>query len=334
MRIRWLLGRAPAGQVALRLVLALSPMVLSTSRASAADCLVRFDGAEAATDPWEIAIRDLERDLRDAPNDCASIDIHSGPDGATIELRTRDGRQALRRVERPDELAPLVKALLVGLPELPEEASRQTPDATTSSPALQPDSERGSMVEAAQAPDMLTAAPRARGPKPFGALGAGLELQPAEVGGAVGQILGGVTLGPWELGGFGRWELEHAEAEAHEAPRTVIGAVGGGALAGRRHALGPVLLAFGGTLGIYDVEEERGRRRRSAPFERVEQSFVDPRAGLYIALVAPASSRVRTRVQLGGEIAILEHASTTSVLPEVPRWGMGLTIGIELGNSL
>jgi hypothetical protein len=38
-------------------------------------------------------------------------------------------------------------------------------------------------------------------------------------------------------------------------------------------------------------------------------------------------------MQLAGELAMLDHPRTNTLLPETPRWGLGLTVGVELGQT-
>jgi hypothetical protein len=94
--------------------------------------------------------------------------------------------------------------------------------------------------------------------------------------------------------------------------------------------LGPVVFVFGTTLGVFAATEELSRRG-SAPGVRlhVQDSFADPRAGLYLGAVLPKTSRFRLRTQLDGEITLAAHASDMTALPTYAKWSLGLSLGAE-----
>jgi hypothetical protein len=169
--------------------------------------------------------------------------------------------------------------------------------------------------------------------QPFGSLSGGVRFPSSDAGGPLVQLAGGLTLDGWELGGFGRWEIEHRQSDDSEGDRTQSSALGGGALFGRRMLVGPGVLTLGGTLGVYGVEQELARRHHDPSSQSARETFIDPRAGAYAAFLVPTRANVRTRIQLGGELAMLEHTTTNALLTPAPRWGLGLMIGLELGQA-
>jgi len=278
-------------------------------------CSVHFEATGAPTPEWTDALRDLEGFVRDAPGDCASIDVIAAADGAEVDLRTRDGRQAHRRILRPDELNPLVRALLVAGP--PDSPSTEQDDVT---PTPAPPA---SWVTT---PSERTVASPKDGPALTASAGAGLALPSAVEAAPLVQLGGGVVTKAWELGAFGRWELEHVVRDDHDAGHTSLGSVGGGAAIGYRREVAPVTLVLGATLGAYSVEVEHARPHRGAATERTETYVLDPRGGLQLACVVPVTAAIRSRLQLGGELAVLDHS-------DVPRWHLGLTLGVEIGRA-
>ncbi|MDB4996567.1 MAG: hypothetical protein JWM74_3999, partial [Myxococcaceae bacterium] len=48
----------------------------------------------------------------------------------------------------------------------------------------------------------------------------------------------------------------------------------------------------------------------------------------YLGLVVPVSSRLRFRMQLEGQLALLRHDSRAD-FPAAPRWTTGITLGAE-----
>lgn len=304
----------------------LATAALWAPHADAAECKVRLSPADAPGG-WAEAVHALAEELRAAPRDCAALDVQHDPHGAAVALETRDGRRALRRVERPAELGPLVRALLVTVPDAAEEPPAIPAEAPPPPP---PEPTSGGPAPAS---DATPAAPPRSGVHPFTSLSGGVRFPSSDAGGPLAQLAGGVTLDGWELGAFGRWEVEHRQSETPETDHTANDAIGGGALVGRRLALGPGVLALGGTLAVYAVEQELSRHHRDASAPTAHESFADPRAGAYAAFLVPTRAPVRTRIQLGGELAALEHVPANALLTPAPRWSLGLTIGLELGEG-
>jgi hypothetical protein len=97
-------------------------------------CLVSMS-PDSAGNRWHSAAVALRRLLRDGGGtgiDCRAVAIWLEADGATVVFTTQDGRQAMRRLQSPEELAPVVEALRVTLqpvptPPLPPQSSGAAP---------------------------------------------------------------------------------------------------------------------------------------------------------------------------------------------------------------
>jgi hypothetical protein len=141
----------------------------------------------------------------------------------------------------------------------------------------------------------------------------------------------GVTVRHWEFGAFARWEFEREVREDAKGDAS-LAALGGGALVGQRQALGPTWLVYGGTLGLYSIDTEHQQRAGGRRPESNE-SLLSPRLGGYLGCVLPRKAPVHLRVELAAEVAFLDADPTKTELPDEPRWGLGLTVGIETGFS-
>jgi hypothetical protein len=287
--------------------------VLGFARTADADCVVRTQDTNRV---WREAAHALEESVQTTPNDCAVIDIRADRHGAFVDLQTTDGREAIRHIVAPNELGPLVRALLTSVPAAP------AVEAAAATPSEVPPVIASPEPEADRAPEPVKARPI----ELFGGLAAGLKMQAGDDPTPIGRVHGGVSIGPWQLGGFGRWELEH---HVDDQPRhTSLASIGGGATFGRKQPVGPTEIVFGTSFGVFSVEGEAGGRRSGTVHS--ENSVLDPRAGLYAGVVMPAVANLRSRVQLETELALVDHDAAQS-FPNVPAWGMALTLGVDFG---
>lgn len=296
-------------------------------------CLVRFHDTHEESAAWRQAIRSIERDVESAPSDCSTVDVRVDGRGASIELHTLDGRAAERRVQSAAEAPPLVRALLIGFDqpialeaEVPAPLlSAVPPEATEPVPEPEPVA-----VPEPSVPDADTAPPEK--PKShvevFAAVNAGLELQQEDDASPVGQAIVGISLRAWQAAAFAKWELEHHQDNDSHIRHSSLDAFGGGGMFGRRQTVGPITLVYGTSLGVYSAEQARGGHREQT--QHIEAAVPDPRGGIYLGALFPTMGRVRTRAQIDGEVAFLNH-SAGSNFPNVPQWGMGLSLGVDFG---
>lgn len=297
-------------------------------------CELRFDGP-SVPDAWSKARHDVDAlvaQLTASTTDCRTIAVSPDADGASVVFTTADGRVARRRIGGPRELLPLVRALLVLGPEpapppdvagpiavLPHAPSDEPEDAPASRASLAPP----------DANDSARAAGASNGRLLLGA-GAGVKGSwPGDTLAAVSQIFVGVQLSRWELAAFGRWEIEHDAQSDASAGRLRFSALGGGAMFGRREALGPLVLLAGARAAVFDAEEERTGQHNERHDGRQHEEFLDPRLGLYAGCIVSESSRLRFRIQIDGDAGLIVHRTELAELPAFPRWNLGLSVGAE-----
>jgi hypothetical protein len=285
-------------------------------------CLVSVVPAEAE-ERWQDAARALEARLKNVAReiDCSAVTLEVAKERAFLVFTTRDGRQAVRQLQSPDELGPIVDALLVTLPPAPP-----APPA----PAVATEPAPSSSV---------TGAPLERPPVPPLASSAGAHVVfQLLAGGRVGEsggfvsptfgLRGGVLAGAWEFTAFGQWDPVHAMVAGAPAGFS-MSRYAVGVQAGRRAAVAASALAFGATTSIAvtnEVGQDGGGGSSGGP------SAAEPLVGAYLALVYPRSSRLRVRPELAADVVATRVGHTYSIdpaLPALPWWSASASIGIE-----
>ena len=109
------LAAHPAPSLALTNSFVGSAEVRAAERAEPDACTVRLANEDDGRG-WKAAVVEAESRVRALPaeaHDCKSVEVHVAIDGAVVVFTTRDGRQAVRQVATPAELAATVEALLV-----------------------------------------------------------------------------------------------------------------------------------------------------------------------------------------------------------------------------
>ena len=298
-------------------------------------CDVSVDPASKALDQaWRNAVQQLDRTLEAATGDCDQISVLFDGTGADVTLRTTDGRSARRRIVRAAELDAVVSALLVSeLAASPPTQAATEPEEPTRAPAPRAPAP-SPPVSPAPPLDAPAADPgaAARGgyATPLVSVSGGVQLSRQRAG-PIGQLVGGATVGRWDLGAVGRWELERDVAHDDGlGGRASLAGIGFGALVGRRESLGEVSAVYGTTLALYSVVSEHRTGSAAGFSQHTDDSLLNPRAGLYLGVVFPRRARFRLRAEIDGEAAI---ASTrpTGDLPAPPAWGIGFALGVETG---
>ena len=330
---------------------------LASSKDAAADpeppCRVRLAGGGASA-TWASArnrVEDRVAILTAASTDCRLIVVTPEAQGASVEFTTADRRIARRHIGGPDDLLPLVEALLVfghdpmAIAPPPPPAAETVlaiPEAPTSAEEIASDesAQTSPIPTALAAPASKDKVGGARPDAPRVLLGAGAGVKnswPNDSLTGVGQVFVGMTLTRWEVAAFGRLELEHdADDDANQAVTTTVGrlrysAIGGGAMFGRREHVGPLVLVGGARAAVYDAEVERvAPKTPTRPTPRRDE-FLDPRVGLYAGVVATESSRLRVRVQVDGDMGVVVHRAELADLGAFPRWNLGISLGAETG---
>lgn len=297
-----------------------------------------------APEAWREAARATQERLQSvaASSDCGAIGIEVAGDRAFVAFTTRDGRQAVRALRSPDEIGPLVDALLVTLPaQPPEPATAEAPVAATSS----------APVDRVDHPPTPTTDPPVR------------VVLRADGGGRVGSPGGftspsvsagaGTIIRAWELAVFGQWDPTAYVLTPGETPRGfAMSRYAVGVAAGRRAALGPVSFVFGLSTAIAVTNESSADTNeqstggqsvgnqatggltgngQSASAEG-RRSTAEPLAGAYVGVVYPRRSPLRLRSELSAEAVASRIGRSLSLdpsLPSLPWWSASASIGVE-----
>jgi hypothetical protein len=314
-------------------------IVLATSFVAGAEvraaepeaCTVRL-ASEDDGKGWKSAVVEAEARVRALPaeaNDCRSIEVHVAIDGAVVVFTTRDGRQAVRHVATPAELAATIDALLVTTPppaivEPPPASTTgtapSTPDRAPAKPTAAGDSRHG--VPRVDARRVETRA--------FGIVEAGGRL--AAPGRFVSPLLSlgaHVVLDRWELGVDLTWEPIYSTSLPAPPGFDMLATVVGMGI-GRREPLGRGFeVSAMGRAGIALVHEEReGELESGEP----QGSRAQMRLGLSGSIIYAKEAPFRVRATLAGDYVPTKLGGGQSVdplLPKLPSWGATLSIGLE-----
>lgn len=319
------------------------PTALIVASSFVAGAEVRAAGPEACTvrlaseddgKGWKSAVAEAEARVRALPaeaSDCRSIEVHVAIDGAVVVFTTRDGRQAVRQVPTPAELAATIEALLVTTPPPAiVEPPATTPGAT---PPAAP--ERGpAKAKAKAAADSRHEVPRVdehrietRG---FAIVEAGGRIAgPGRFVSPAVAIGAHVVLDRWELGVDLSWEPIYGTSRA-TPPGFQMFATAVGIGIGRREPLGRGFeLSAMGRAGVALVHEEReGELESGEP----QGSRAQMRLGVSGSLIYAKEAPFRVRATLAGDYVPTKLGggqSVDPVLPTLPSWGATLSIGLE-----
>lgn len=297
---------------------------LFASVPAAASCPLELVPAEAPA-AWRTAAQAATQRLAaSGSHDCGSVEIAVRPTGgALVTFITTDGRRAVRALLAPEELAPTLDALLVTLPPDP--------------PAPEP-------APAAPAPTVDAAAP----PEPMRAPAPTTRPTTAApevhfiLGGAVGLRMGfgGVyatpdaalrasgTFGAWELGAIAEYAPYYAYLPGGTPSGFWLWSFIAGVQAGRRESLGNWNLGYGLGFGVASVHEEADDTDGSGKVA----DYGQPRTATYVRLSFPRRARWRGVVELTLDAvlgSVKKRATVRNDVPDLPRFGATLNLGIE-----
>jgi hypothetical protein len=278
-------------------------LLLSAALAGAAEpCAVELV-PDAAGPGWDAEVKTLERALstsRSSDADCRSIVIDAR--GGSVTVTTRDGRRATRALSRPEDVQPVVGALVTTV---------EMPEITGEAPPI-----------AAPQPRQLRLA----------LLGGG-EVARTQFSPSLSTALS-LVRGHLEVGLFGAWELGYRDADAEIVPRS-LWAWRAGALLGGRWAPGSWELVAGGKVSAARFAWKAVNEDATDAQGMMESGpagwWIDPRAGAYVGAAWPARAPLRLRVELGVEAsaASLLGRAPPSLSPVLPAWGVNLGLGVE-----
>jgi hypothetical protein len=283
---------------------------------------------EDAGGAWEGARRDAEARLARLaePHDCRVVEVSVRPDGgATLAFLTTDGRGAARALESPADLVPALEALLVTrLAPVPAPTPPAPPEPAPPAPLLRP-----------AAPAMGSRARRAASPPTRvtlgGALGGRLAFGDTTHLAPVASLRASATLAPWELGVFAEVAPLHEPLSFSAPEGFALSSFATGIAVGRRESSARVAFAYGLSMSVASVNEEADDLPELTQSRAVD--LAEPRIGGYGRLAFPAASSPRVAAELGFDAAfgrLRKGAAANRQLPALPRFGLGLTVGVEV----
>lgn len=297
---------------------------LFASLPAAASCpldLVPVDAPAA----WKSAAQGAAQRLAASDgHDCGSVEVAVRPTGgALVTFITTDGRRAVRALLAPEELAPTLDALLVTLPP-----DAPAPEPVTPAPA--PPVDAAVRVEPRPAPPPATR-PATASPEVHFLLGgaAGVRLG---FGGAYASpdaaLRASGTFGAWELGAIAEYAPYYAYLPGGTPSGFWLWSFIAGVQAGRRESVGNWNLGYGLGFGVASVHEEANETDGSGKVA----DYGQPRTAAYLRLSFPRRARFRGVVDLTLDAvlgSVKKRATVRSDVPDLPRFGAALNLGIE-----
>ncbi len=288
---------------------------------------------------WREAARAEQERLRSltAHVDCGAIGIEVAGEHGFVAFTTRDGRQAIRPLRSPDEIGPLVEALLVTLPaETGASDVAEPPTAPTSS----------TPVDRAPPQPVPTTARFVLHAEGGGRVSSPGSFASPSIGASAGALVGA-----WDLSAFGRWDPAYVLGAGAAPQGFAMSRYAVGVTAGRRAALGGTSFLFGLSTGIAVTSESwadpngqstgtqpMGSQGTGGPTGNQNNgtagggSAAEPLAGVYVGVVFPRRSPLRLRSELSAEAVASRIGRTLSidpVLPSLPWWSASASVGIE-----
>lgn len=325
------------------IVFALATLIMASAPAKAAPCpglVVRVHGG--ADWRWPALSERIRREFagRNDVDPCARVSVTTRGSSPLVTVTLPDGRLAGRSVSQPDEVIPVLAALLL-VPEAPTSASVATPSAAAGSSATT----GGASPEAPGAPSSATAgtvvgpqaalavsAPQSVGPD-AGAVRLDLSLA---IGARVGDGQAGVGLGLSSFVELAAWLAGfQARVDSYQdrSASPTTGALEFAALGGRRLRLGTLALDFlaGPALALQGVAKSVKQVGSTDPAVTTSPT-VEPRLLASSRLTFRAQSTVRTFVGLDGVVALTDARTQSTGLAPLPAWTVGLVLGVTVGT--
>lgn len=299
-----------------------------------ATCPIAVQPADANA-AWTTAAHATEKrlaDLRDAPQDCRSVTIEVQREGnALLTFTTVDGRIAARLLHTPEDVAPTLEALLVTWPVSPSLVLPETPSIPMPKPSA-PAKEitrtvHQSTMYAPEKPILHSVVPRFV----LGA-SAGIRCGVDEMIFAPALLLrGSFVLSSWEIGVRGEWNPTYSRIFGGDPGGFRMYSLAANLTIGRREKLRRFDFPYGFSMGLAGVHEDIDVN----PTIRgdIGLDTFEPLAGAYIGLVMPREGRLRFSLGLAFDAALTglkESATKVRGLPALPRFGIGLSIGMEV----
>jgi hypothetical protein len=312
---------------------------------AAISCPVRVIPADADAKWNTAAIHAADTLSRHAATDkdCSAIVVEVHDTWVQVTLTTADGRRASRPVKDPDEIEPVVRALVVTLPPVESGASRSRPGdsavATSNRPA-QVGSQGGAQVSATG----QTALPWG----PFAIAAAASRLGfPGWCATPLAALSVGVALGHFESGVTGSREFKYytlsgSSPNGFELSATSVDVFGGWRQPMRRGAL--VAGVRAGASFVVEKETIDASQLDCTDCQGdvtavpVTRNVTEGRLGAYLAVVLPLKTRFRFRPQLSFDVVPARFGDHNTApqsiqqsmqMTRLPSWGGTLTLALE-----
>lgn len=292
--------------------------------------------------PWLDAARALPA-LDPEESDCARIHLEAHALGARLVYSTREGGEAVRVLESPDELAPTIAALGARAPRTRSLREEQAPNVpmvpNVSNVPIVP------MVPIALAvqPAIIFSA------EPVSSTRSLCSLQAGVRGGAGGSMspmlraLFALTEEPLEIGVGAEWDLRYYDPREG---KTSAQALSASVTASFRDPIGDFAALAGGklALGAYFYADPQPINARMPGDYDPTGASADVRIGAFGGIVWPRSSTVRLRVELGADFAPYGTSSgdvsairVGTQAPDIesrspPLWSLTGSFGVEVGS--
>ncbi len=249
-----------------------------------------------------------------------ALSLTSGEASGELTVTDASGRMTTRPVASPADVGPTGKALLASprdaTPVIGVEASPAPPPvaAPSPSPAVDP--------------------PRVGESRPPPAADARLVLSPA-IGARVsgpdttawmsGSLRGAIPVGLWAVGVWARLDLPVASTHP-QSPWFSMSSVSIGLSGGRSFPVGPIVLQalFVPSVAVVSMEEAMDET-----VQHPEGARVELRVGAEVAATARINGWLRGRIALDGELAPSSSQLIAEGFPRVPRYVLGLALGVE-----
>jgi hypothetical protein len=139
------------------------------------------------------------------------------------------------------------------------------------------------------------------------------------------SLRGAIPVGLWAVGVWARLDLPVASTY-QPSPWFSMSSVSIGLSGGRSFPVGPIVLEamFAPSVAVVTMEEARDES-----VQHPEGARVELRVGAEVAATAPINGWLRGRVALDGELAPSGSLLIAEGFPRVPRYTLGLALGIE-----
>jgi len=285
----------------------------------AASCRGAELDVKGASGPWVRRIEEARARVRQAPDidPCARLSFTAKDNEMIMRVVLADGRTAVRRILRPEDLLETVTAVLL-LPRRPQPPKQELESNSnivmpTAVPVAGPELTRDAKPELVSAHLELGAGAAAR-----------ISGGPAYAG-AGASAFANVLLDPWLLGVFARWDA--VESPLSSPPSGFnMQTFALGVQMGFRKSLGG--LSLDGMIGPEMLVESQ---EADGPDDGIGGDVSDVRLEFGLRLSGPRRSRMRLYAAGGIDASparIRRAKQLDPGLPPLPSWSSGLTLGL------